>query len=304
MPEPRPPTISAPVEERFATVDGIRVRYLHGGSGPVLVLIHGLMGYSFSWRLNFSALVKQNTVVAVDLPGVGFSERPRGMDASLEAAAERMLRFLELLGVDEYDLLGTSHGGALAMKMAALEAQRGGGTIRRLVLAAPANRWSRHGKILSRLLGSGPSRALLPVLFPGLAPLLKTWFLRRQYGDPRRIPPGTLDGYRAPFRLAGMTEYALEVLRHLNRDLAQLAAELPRIAGIPTLFLWGTRDPVVLPDSIAPLRRHFPQSELVMLEGAGHLPYEELPEQFNRAVLGFLAKEAPREAGHVTIESG
>lgn len=296
--------ISAPVEERFATVDGIRVRYLHGGSGPVLVLIHGLMGYSFSWRLNFSALVKQNTVVAVDLPGVGFSERPRGMDASLAAAAERMLRFLELLGVRECDLLGTSHGGALAMKMAAFEVQRGRDTIRRLILAAPANRWSRHGKFLSRLLGSGPSRALLPVLFPGLAPLLKTWFLRRQYGDPRRIPPGTLEGYRAPLRLPGMTEYALEVLRHLNRDLAQLAAELPGIAGIPTLFLWGTRDPVVLPDSIAPLRRHFPQSELVMLEGAGHLPYEEMPEQFNRAVLGFLAKEAPREAGHVTIESG
>ena len=297
--------ISAPVEERFASVGGIRVRYLYGGSGPALVLVHGLLGYSFSWRLNFAALVQQATVFAVDLPGVGFSERPRGMDCSLAASAERMLRFLDLVGVREWDLLGTSHGGALAMKMAVLQAQRGdGGGIRLLLLAAPANRWSGHGKILSRLLGSWPSRALLPAWFPWLAPPLRAWFVRRQYGDARRIPPGTVEGYRAPFAIPGMVEYALDVLRHLNGDLAEVARELPSIARIPTLFLWGTRDGIVPPDSIEPLREHFPGSELVMLKGAGHLPYEEMPEEFNRAVLGFLAKQAPQEAGHVTIGSG
>lgn len=296
--------IPAPVEERFATVDGIRVRYLYGGSGPALVLIHGLLGYSFSWRLNFTALVEQHTVFAVDLPGVGFSDRPRGMDASLTASAERMLRFLDVAGIRECDLLGTSHGGAVAMKMAVLQAQRGSAGIRRLILAAPANRWSRHGRILSRLLGSGLGRALLPRWFPWLAPPLKAWFVKRQYGDARRLPPGTVEGYRAPFAIPGMVEYALQVLRRLNRDLAELAEELPHIARLPTLFLWGSRDPVVLPDSIEPLRRHFPGSELVILQGVGHLPYEEAPEEFNRAVLGFLAKEAPREAGHVTISGG
>ncbi len=304
MPDPKPPVIAAPVEERFANVDGIRVRYLYGGSGPALVLIHGLLGYSFSWRLNFATLVQHATVFAVDLPGVGFSERPRGMDCSLAASAERMLRFLELVGVRECDLLGTSHGGALVVKMAAFQARSGRAGIRRLMLAAPANPWSNHGKILSRLLGSWPSRALLPTLFPWLAPPLKAWFVKRQYGDARRVPPGTIEGYRVPFAIPGMVEYALEVLRHLNRDLKELAEELPRIGEIPALFLWGTRDPIVPPDSIAPLREHFPKSELVMLEGAGHLPYEEVPEEFNRAVLGFLAKAAPREAGHVTIGSG
>src|SRR6202007_1443563 len=98
------------VEERFATVDGGRMRYLLAGSGPRLILLHGLMGYSFSWRFNIPVLSKHATVYAVDQLGTGFSDRPAQLDCCLHAAARRLLEFLNAVGVTSFDLLGTSHG--------------------------------------------------------------------------------------------------------------------------------------------------------------------------------------------------
>ena len=70
--------------------------------------------------------------------------------------------------------------------------------------------------------------------------------------------------------------------------MQELQSALPKISDIPTLFLWGSRDRAVLPASASEVRRHFHNSQLVIFEGAGHLLYEEQPEEFNRAVLDFL----------------
>ena len=96
-------------------LDGYRMRYLRAGSGPPLLLLHGLLGYSFSWRFTIPALAGKATLYAVDMPGVGFSDRPPNSDGSLRAHAERLVRFLDGVGVASFDLLGTSHGGAVAM---------------------------------------------------------------------------------------------------------------------------------------------------------------------------------------------
>ena len=114
--------------------DGARMRYLRAGSGPVLILMHGLLGYSFSWRFTLPALAPYATVYAPDLLGAGFSDRPRGIDHSMHATALRVLRFIENLrlenlglgnpGLESFDLLGTSHGGAVAIMVAAVSAER------------------------------------------------------------------------------------------------------------------------------------------------------------------------------------
>jgi len=276
-------------QERWVTVDGHRMRYVRAGSGRPLLLLHGLLGYSFSWRLNEARLAEHSTFYAVDLLGMGESHRPRGLDYGLRAQARRMLQMMDELGLESADVLGTSHGGALAMMMAALAVQEGRPRVERLILAAPANPWSKHGRFLSRVLGSAPLCWLLPAPMRRMAPPCGGWFHARQYGDRKRIPPGTAEGYIRPMLVPGSFEYALDVLRTLRRDLDEMARLLPHIAHLSTLFLWGTRDPIVLPESLAPLRACFRLPELVLLEGAGHLPYEEVPEEFNHAVSGFLA---------------
>ena len=283
-----PVTSAAVPEECWTTVDGMRLRYLRAGSGPALVLLHGLLGYSFSWRFTIPALAHQATVYAVDMPGAGFSDRVGSRDCSFRTSAERLLEFTRQAGLTSFDLLGTSHGGAVAMMAAALAREAGTPLINRLVLVAPVNPWSLHGSGMARFL----SRRLVSILFRGLAPRMRAvhrYFLRRLYGDPLRIPPGTLEGYSKPFNRPGTFEYGLRILRTWNEDLDQLKAILPQIADVPTLLLWGTLDAAVDPSSAPRLRENFHQCRLQWFDGAGHLPYEEVPEEFNRALSAFLS---------------
>ncbi len=185
---------SYPVEDHWISMDGARMRYLRCGSGPALLLLHGLLGYSFSWRYAMPVLGQRATVHAVDMLGVGFSDRPPGLDCCLRTSAERLLRFLDAVAVDSCDLLGTSHGGAVAMMAAAIAPER----VRRLVLVAPVNPWSNHGKRMAAFLSSRPIAPIFSLVAPHLE-FTHDYFLRRLYGDRSRIRPGTLAGYSAPF---------------------------------------------------------------------------------------------------------
>ena len=80
-------------------------------------------------------------------------------------------------------------------------------------------------------------------------------------------------------------------MRSWNRDLADLESALPRIANIPTLLLWGSKDTAVSPDSAEQLRQVFKHCEVETFNGVGHLPYEEVPERFNSSVIRFLSKD-------------
>jgi len=280
-----PPTETSPsIEERWLIVDGARMRYLHAGSGPALVLVHGLLGYSFSWRHVIPDLSRQAEIYAPDMPGVGFSDRPADLDCSLPACATRLLEFMDKAGITSCDLLGSSHGGAVAMLAAAMAPNR----VRRLILVSPVNPWSMYRRHWIKFLRS----PLIASVFLNLVPHLKILhelYLRRLYGDTRRIRPGTLEGYSAPLRRRpGSIDYGLRVLRSWERDLRELESALPHMANIPTLLIWGSLDAAVDPASAARLQQQFRNCRLLMLKGVGHLPYEEVPAEFSRAVAEFL----------------
>ena len=265
------------------------MRYLQTGSGSPLVLLHGLLGYSFSYRLNLAALGRQRRVLALDQLGVGFSDRPAGLDCSMRAVATRTLEFIDQETRGDFDLLGTSHGGAIAMWVATLMAERGDQRLQRLILAAPANPWSPHGRVLAPFLAQPPVSAVLRSALPR-ASFAWGFFIRRMYGDPNRMPPGTVEGYSAALARERSWEYGLRVIDSWLEDLEELKLLLPRLADFPMLLVWGEADPAVYPESAEPLREHFRNCTYVSLPGVGHLPYEEAPEDFNHAVNEFLRK--------------
>jgi pimeloyl-ACP methyl ester carboxylesterase len=78
------------------------------------------------------------------------------------------------------------------------------------------------------------------------------------------------------------------VLKTWTSDIAAVQAALPKLRDCPTLLIWGTKDRAVDYRSAEPLRRNFRKARLVALEGVGHVPYEEAPEEFNRALVDFL----------------
>jgi pimeloyl-ACP methyl ester carboxylesterase len=277
------PPLPAGAEQCWTAVEGARVRYLKAGSGPPLVLVHGLLGYSFSWRYNIAALAERHTVYALDLPGIGFSERRPEMDCSMTAAGARLLQFFDAVGIDRTDLVGSSHGGGLAIFAAASSPQR----FRRLVLVAPANPWSSQGRVLIDIFSSAAGAQAFRRGHHLLRPIHGV-LLARMYGDRRRIRPGTIEGYAAPMAIPGSEDYLLGTVACWNADLAKLEDALARIAGIPALLLWGSRDGAVYPESAPEVARRLPHARLVFMKRAGHLPYEEFPQAFNRLVMDFL----------------
>ena len=274
-------------EECWTSVEGLRMRYLRSGSGPPLILLHGLLGYSFSWRFNIPAFAPHRTVYAPDMPGAGFSERSAKLDCSFRGSALRLLEFADNLGLTSFELLGTSHGGAVAMTATALLRQRESARVRRLILVAPVNPWSAHGRTLAPFL-SVPAMSKLASFSLQHCKFTYGPILRRLYGDPGRIAPGTLEGYSRPYLQPGSFQYPMQILCTWTRDLDELERSLPLIAEIPTLLIWGSRDTAVYPESAPVLARHFRHCQLIEFPGVGHLPYEEVPEQFNTAVIKFL----------------
>jgi pimeloyl-ACP methyl ester carboxylesterase len=263
------------------------MRYLTAGSGPPLILVHGLMGYSFSWRFTIPALAPHATVYAIDNLGAGLSIANQRMDCTMRATAERVLQFADALSIKEFDLLGTSHGGGVAVMVAAFYREKRDLHLRRLVLVAPVNPWSAHGKRLAPFVGSPVGSILFRNTFERWASL-QDLALRRMFGDRSKIPPDSLEGYRIPMHRNHALRHGLRIVKNWTIDLAELEDALPKIREYPTLLMWGTRDTAVDFESAEPLRRNFRDARLVTFEGVGHLPYEEASEEFNRALIDFL----------------
>ncbi|MFI5114663.1 MAG: alpha/beta fold hydrolase [Terriglobales bacterium] len=278
---------NALIEEHWLDLAGGRMRYLKAGSGPALILIHGLMGYSFSWRFTIPALAPNATVYAIDNLGAGLSKAAEGMDCTVRATAERVLQFADAVGIGEFDLLGTSHGGGVAIMVAAICTETKNARLRRLVLVAPVNPWSPRGKRLAPFVGSAFGSLLFRNSIERWRAFDHLW-LRRLFGDGARIPPDSLAGYRIPALQNHALRHAARIVRNWTADLAELEAALPKIRDYPTLLIWGTKDRAVHFESAEPLRRNFRDARLVAFEGVGHLPYEEAPGDFNRALVDFL----------------
>jgi pimeloyl-ACP methyl ester carboxylesterase len=275
------------VVQEWAQIQGAQVCFRNAGRGPALVLVHGLLGYSFSWRFAIPLLSDGREVFAPDMPGSGFSDC--GLhDCRLGAAADRLLAFMDAVGISSCDLVGSSYGGATAIMAAAIAPAK----FRSLILVSPANPWSRNGRRRLALL----KNPLASAIFPGMARPLRwmhAYFHRRMYGDARRIAADTIGGYRRALARRGVFEHAVGIVQSWSADMQELQAALPKIAHLPTLIVWGSRDRVVDPASAEFLRLHLPHAEVAVMKGAGHLPYEECPEEFCRIALDFLNRHNP-----------
>ncbi|HZQ94044.1 MAG TPA: alpha/beta hydrolase [Candidatus Sulfotelmatobacter sp.] len=282
------PVLPEGAEECWMDLDGARMRYLRAGSGPPLILLHGLLAYSFSWRFTIPALAPHATVYALDQLGAGFSDRPQGLDHSMRATALRVLKFAANLGLASFDLLGTSRGGAVAMCAAVASLSGEGPRVRRLVLVCPVNPYSPHGTRLAPFLATPFGAAGFRWVVARM-PFLFSYGHGRLYAEPSRIPADSLEGYEAPLAIPGFFEHGLSIVRTWTPDLKELEQLLPKLRDVPTLLMWGDKDPAVYVSSMEPLARNFAQVKKVVFRGIGHLPYEECPEQFNQALVDFLS---------------
>jgi len=267
------------VADRFVHVNGASVHYQFAGAGRPLLLLHGLVGSGRNWRRNIGFLARYASVYALDLFNMGESERVPGLDAGLEATADRIVALMDALGLEAADIAAHSHGGAIAMMLAARHPDR----VRKLILFAPANPFCDAGKQLIRFYNTGLG-AWFARNVPSLPRLLHATALARMYGDPKRVAAGSLETYTAGLRIPGTIDHVLQIVARWYDDMRLLRSALGKLAGKPVLFIWGDRDRAVLLPSGRLLHRMMPQSMLVVIRGAGHMPFEELPDPCNQAM--------------------
>ncbi len=276
------------IEESFVLVDGVRVHFQRAGSGRPLLLIHGLVGSARNWRSNILDLAADSNVFAIDLLNMGESDRVPGLDAGLEAIADRVAVFMDALGLSEADVAGHSHGGAVAMMLAARHPR----CVRKLILFAPANPFCNLGRQLISFYKSRPG-TWLARLIPRLPTILKATALGRMYGDPSRVTAEALEGYTAGLGTPGTVDHVLQIVQRWYLDMSLLEAALPLLAAQPTLLIWGDRDRAVGLQSARQLQEVLLQAKLLVIPGAGHIPFEEMPEICNQAMRDWLSVPMP-----------
>lgn len=276
------------IEQAFVLVDGVQMHYQRAGNGRPLLLLHGLVGSAKNWRQNISFLSRDSSVYAVDLFNMGESERVPGLDAGLEATADRLAAYMDAVGLDEADIAGHSHGGAIAMMFAARHPDR----VRSLILFAPANPFCDLGHRLIRFYQTRFGIWLARQI-PALPAMLKATALSRMYGDPSRVAEDSLEGYIEGLHIPGTIDHVLQIVQRWFVDMGLLRSALTRLAAKPTLLIWGDRDRAVGLPSGRELQRTLPHSSLMVIPGVGHIPFEEMPDVCNKAMRDWLLNPLP-----------
>jgi pimeloyl-ACP methyl ester carboxylesterase len=274
-------------QEVFIDVAGARVRYLHAGNGKPIVLIHGLVGASENWRNNIDALARDASVYAIDLVNMGKSQRVGGPDAGLSASAKRIISIMDALNLAEADIIGHSHGGAVALMLAALRPKR----VRKLILFAPANPYSRSSDVMVRVYSTRWG-GLLAWMLPYLPAPIQRVALGPMYGGPDRVVDRCLQEIVVGLRNPDILRHVLCVIRCWSAEMVKLKAAIRRVKKIPILLVWGDRDCTVSLNSAIPLKRKLRASELIVLPGCGHSVFEENPEESNRIMLEWLCRDS------------
>lgn len=274
--------VVAAAERAFVEVDGARVQYTRAGNGPPLVLVHGLVGSSQNWNCSISCLAEFRTVYAPDLVNMGESARMARLDPGLVAQVDRLIGWMDVLGIYAADVVGHSHGGAIAMMLAARHPER----VRKLILFAPANPYCELGRPQIRFYGTLFGGLFARHIIPLLPRRLYRRSLERTWGDPARLGPGVLEGYTDYLDGPAIT-HIVEIMRGWDDDMALIRAVLAPLAQRPILLIWGDRDRVVGLDSGRKLAAKL-GAELQIIATSGHTPFQELPEEANASMVRWL----------------
>ncbi|MFZ5452365.1 MAG: alpha/beta fold hydrolase [Thermodesulfobacteriota bacterium] len=257
--------------------------YLESGSGPPLLLLHGLGASGFSWRDNMGVLSRHFRVVAPDLPPHGRSPAPLDGDYSLAGLVQGIVGFLDHMGISRAAVAGNSLGGGLALLLARDYPQR----VSALVLLAPAAALTRFPYIFYPLRLPGLGKMLAPLL---LGPWIIPWALRLIYHRRELITPRVVAGYAAPFREPRRRLALASLCRQAQiPPLAAIEAMLAQLL-LPMVIIWGEQDRILPVRQVHWLRTRLPRATIHLLPAVGHAPQEEDPALVNEIIIDFLAR--------------
>lgn len=266
-------------ESRFVDLDGWTAHYVEAGTGPPVLLLHGILVSSWAWRFNLEAFGRRFRAIALCQKGHGWSGKGRD-PYTLRSLADFVLAFMDHLELDQVDLVGNSLGGAVSLTLALNHPDR----VRRMILVDPAGIPFRGVDpflaVQSPLLGPAYRFAGRPFVF---RMLLRTLAYRNI-----PIDKNYMRWFMAPLRERGAIGAAALIARNLQPGLRAL---FPRLGGVrhPVQLVWGAHDRLIPLEAGLILNRVLPTSRLEVFSDCAHCSMEEDPPRFNRLALDFLS---------------
>jgi pimeloyl-ACP methyl ester carboxylesterase len=281
-------TVSARVphsdKSHFVSIDGARVHFQEFGdaSNPPIILIHGFTASVYVWNAVAPMIADAGfRVIAIDLIGFGYSEKPSWFEYTINAQARMIARFMDRLGIGKATVVGSSYGGAIAATLALDYAAR----VEKLVLVdAVINDDLKNHPIL-RL---GNVRGLGEMITPFLVDS-KRYMRHRMHStlaaaNHHLITKERVDNIVRPLSNAEGHHSALATSRNWNANRIEQDAHL---INHPTLLIWGEDDTVIPVKNGHKLYDAILHSRLVILKDCGHVPQEEKSDMFAELVTTF-----------------
>src|SRR4051812_21550633 len=279
-----------PLTRETRVVHGHRRAFVRAGSGPPLLLLHGVGNSAQTWAGVLGRLSASHTVIAPDLLGHGSSDKPRG-DYSVAGYANGMRDLLSVLDIEQVTVVGHSLGGGIALQFAYQFPER----VQRLVLIGSGG--------LGPGLSLGPRMATLPGAEAVLTALAG---LSVPLGLGLRAVEGVGSALRwhrvgdlaeagravMALRDAEARRAFLRTLRSVADARGQAVTALDRLYlanAVPMLVIWGSRDPIVPALHAETVRTLVPTARVEVFRGAGHWPHLDDPERFCDVLLDFIA---------------
>jgi len=273
-------------------IHGHQVGYYAAGSGPALILVHGVASSSRTWRRVIPRLAERFTVVAPDLLGHGASPKLRG-DYSLGAHASGIRDLMVALGIDRATLVGHSLGGGVAMQFAYQFPER----IERLVLVGSGG-LGEEVSLLLRVLTLPGAEYILPL---GCRPEFSraiargTGWLGRIGVRPSALAEEIWNGYVSLGTKDSRNAF-LHTLRSVVDVTGQRVSAIDRLylaREVPTLIVWGDRDPLIPVAHGRRAHRAIKGSVLKVYRDVGHFPHFDEPERFVDDLVDFIDSTEP-----------
>ena len=284
-------------EEWELDLHGHRAIYRMAGSGPPVVLIHGMLNSSRHWERVAARLAERHTVIAPDLIGHGDSATPRG-DYSLGAHAATIRDLLSAIGVERASIVGHSLGGGVAMVFFWLFPER----TERLALVSSGGLGQEVSPLLRGAAIPGVSAALWAAAHPQLLRALRGAAARlRARGSESAVYLEQFVRAVRPLEQPGARQAFLHSLRSVIDVRGQRVSARDRLyllEDVPTLIVWGERDHTIPLEHGRAAHAAIPDSRFVTLPRAAHFPHIEDPEGLAAALADWLATTRPARLGH------
>ena len=285
----------APPSLQFRTIHGYRRAFRIAGSGPAILMIHGVGDNSTTWETVHAQLAQRFTVIAPDLLGHGESDKPRA-DYSLAAFANGMRDLLAVLGIDRVTIVGHSLGGGIAMQFAYQYPH----LVERIVLVSSGGVMKDVSPALRLAALPMGSEALAMLRLPGALPALQLVgrVVEKTLGSTKfgRDLPDGLRLFEGLVKKPGALSAFSRTLRSVVDGRGQFVTMLDRsylMQAIPLQLIWGEDDLVIPVGHAQVAHEAIPGSRVEIFENSGHMPFRDHPDRFVEVVERFIDSTEP-----------